>query len=313
MISRRLVRIKAMQTYYAFLQDDDEQEIGTVVGEMERNLNKSYELLVHLHCLLIAVVNFAEEKIEIAKNKILKTDQDINPNTKFCSNRIIAAFMNDPIINRAMSNTDLNWSDYPEFIRTLWQNISSSSYYISFMNVSESSFDKDFNIIRQIVSKNLSNNTQLDEILEEKSIYWNDDLEFLCSNMMQNIKKYRKNISGFRLPDMFRDEQDRNFANTLIKQAVFNKDIYDKMILSCLQKWELERIAFLDRVLLHLALTELMKIPYVPVKVTINEYLDIAKFYSTDKSSVFINGIIDKIHIEIKKSGKLNKSGAGLI
>jgi len=302
-----------MQTYYAFLQDDEEQNIDKVLEEMERNINKSYELFIHIHCLLIAIVDYAEEKIEIAKNKLIKTDKDVNPNTKFCNNRIISAFMNDPTIKHAMSNSDMNWNENPEFVRTLWMEINSSSYYKSFMNDPKDSFEQDFDIIKKIISKNISDNPTLDEILEEKSIYWNDDLEFLCSNLMQNIKNYSKNISNYRLPKMFKAEQDRNFAFTLIKQAVLNKDIYDKKILHCLQKWELERIAFLDKVLIHLALTEIMKIPYIPVKVTINEYLDIAKFYSTEKSSVFINGIIDKIHIELKKSGELNKSGTGLL
>ncbi len=313
MISRRLVRIKAMQTYYAFLQDDEEQNIDNLVKEMERNINHSYQLFIHLHCLLIAIFDFAADKLELAKNKHVKTDDDINPNTKFCNNRIISAFLNDVHIKNAMSNSNLNWSEYPEFVKAIWQDISKSTYYSSFMTNPEDSFNQDFEIIKKIISKNITDNPQLDEILEEKSIYWNDDLEFLCSNLIQNIKNYSKNISDYKLPELFKDNQDKNFAYTLIKQTALNKDNFDKKILNCLKKWELERIAFLDRVILHLALGEITQIPYIPVKVTINEYLDIAKFYSTEKSCTFINGIIDKIHIDLKKSGELNKTGTGLL
>lgn len=313
MISRRLVRIKAMQTYYAFLQDDEAQNLDMVQKEMERNINKSYELFIHLHCLLIAIFDYASEKLEIGKNKHIKTDSDINPNTKFCNNRIIAAFYNDPLIKKALSNSDMNWSDYPEFIKSIWMDIDKSAFYKSFMNSPEDSFNQDFDIIKKIISKSIVDNPKLDEILEEKSIYWNDDLEFLCSNIIQNIKNFDKNISEYKLPGLFKDKQDKDFANTLIKQSVLNKDDFDKKILDCLKKWELERVAFLDRVLIHLALAEITQIPYIPVKVTINEYLDIAKVYSTEKSSNFINGIIDKIHMDIKNKGELNKSGRGLI
>ncbi len=303
-----------MQTYYAFLQDGDNRNISSVQKELEWNINQSYQLFVHLHCLLIKVFDFAGARIEIGRNKYIPTKEEINPNTKFINNRIIAAFLNDSAITKAMSNMDLNWSEYPEFIKSLWQQISNAQYYRDYMSDPEISIRQDYEIINKIISKNIIYNSRLEEILEEQSIYWNDDLEFLCSNLIQNIKKYDdKNIENFKLPAVYKNEDDEEFGKILIKRTALNKDEFDKIILDSLKKWELERIAFLDRVILHLALGEMTQIPDMPVKVTINEYLDIAKFYSTDKSSVFINGILDKIYSELKSSGKLNKSGLGLV
>ncbi len=314
MISRRLVRIKAMQTYYAFLQDGNDRNISSVQKDLEWNINQSYQLFIHLHCLLVKVFDFAGAKIEIGRNKHIPTLEEINPNTKFIKNRIIASFLNDTAIEKAMININLNWSEYPEFIKSIWQQISNSQYYRDYMSDPEISIHQDFDIINKIISKNIIYNSQLEEILEEQNICWNDDLEFLCSNLIQNLKKYNeKNIETFHLPPIFKNAEDEEFSEILIKRTALNKDKFDKIILESLQKWELERIAFLDRVILHLALGEITQIPDMPVKVTINEYLDIAKFYSTEKSSIFINGILDKIYSELKASGNLNKTGLGLV
>lgn len=314
MISRRLVRIKAMQTYYAFLQDGGEQNISTLTKELEHNINQSYRLFIHLHCLLSAVFDFANERIEIGRNKHIKTDADINPNTKFTDNRIIANLHKDIRIAKALTDKNFNWKEYPEFVKSLYMQITNSQYYRDFMSEKSSSIANDFDILNKIISKTLIYNEQLEEILEEQSIYWNDDLEFLCSNMIQNFKKYNdKTIENFRLPAIFKNDEDEDFSYQLIKTTALHYKEFDQIVLESLKKWELERIAFVDRVILHLALAEITQMPDMPVKVTINEYLDIAKYYSTEKSSVFINGILDKVYSELKNAGTLNKSGLGMV
>lgn len=314
MISRRLVRIKAMQTYYAFLQDGSETSISNIWNELERSINKSYELYINLHCLFISIFDYAEERIEISRKKLIPTYEDLNPNTKFIDNRIINSFRNEPTIKRYISNNDYNWSDHPEFIKRMWIVITNSDYYKEFMDSKTNSFQEDSKMINKIISKVFTDNIELDEILEEKSIYWNDDMEFLLSNILQSLKKYNEqNISNYRLLPIFKNEEDEQFAKTLIKKVTLNKVKFDKIILDTLQKWELERIAFMDRVILHLALCEFTEMPTVPIKVTINEYLDIAKCYSTEKSNVFINGILDKIYIKLKSENNLNKKGLGLV
>ncbi|MDD4148816.1 MAG: transcription antitermination factor NusB [Bacteroidales bacterium] len=316
MISRRLVRIKAMQTYYAFLQDSGDVSAERIWHELRFNIEKSHELYVYLHCLLLAVCDYAEGKIELNKKKHLPSHEDLNPNTRFINNKIFEAFRNNSTINNLYSNVDFNWSDYPEFIKSIWLQITTADYYKTYTSSEGNSIKEDIKIIDKIISKILVENSELDEILEEKSIFWNDDLEFLLSNIVQGIKKIKISEDTpirYSLKDVFRDAGDEEFAKKLIVKAALHKDRYDRNILETLKKWELERIAFIDRVILHLALCEINEFPDMPVKVTINEYLEIAKYYSTEKSSLFINGILDKIYNQLKEQNLLNKKGLGLV
>jgi N utilization substance protein B len=314
MISRRLVRIKAMQTYYAFLQDNGGVSTDSIWKELRFNIEKSYELYIYLHCFLIALTDFAEDRIENNRKKHIPTDEDLNPNTRFVENNIIQALRNNAIIKKYYNNNDYNWSDYPEFTKSTWGIICQSDFYNEYMQLPNTSVKEDARIITKIITKVLSDNDQLDEILEEKSIYWNDDLEFLLSNIIQNIKKIQKdNFINYSLQDIFKNEADENFAKDLIVKTAIYKDKFDSIILDTLKKWELERIAFTDRVILHLALCEIFEFPDMPVKVTINEYIDISKYYSTEKSSIFINGILDKIYGGLKDENTLNKKGLGLV
>ena len=314
MISRRLVRIKAMQTYYGFLQNSGDITTEQIWKELKLNIEKSHELYIFLHCLLISIIDYAELKIDIAKKKLVPSIDDLSPNKKFIENKIIESFRkNDNIISFYNTN-NFNWSEYPDFIKNTWNQIVDSSYYKEYMLEKASGITSDKNILIKIINKTLTDNYRLDEILEEKSIYWNDDLEFLLSNIIQNIKKFTASKNQvYNLQPLFKNKIDEKFAKDLIIKTSINKDKYDQIILESLKKWELERIAFTDRILLHLALCEINEFPDMPVKVTINEYLDIAKFYSTDKSSIFINGILDKIYAQLKSNNKLNKKGLGLV
>lgn len=314
MISRRLVRIKAMQTYYSFLQDSGEVSTGKIWRELEHNINQSFELYIHMHCLVIAIADFAADRIEISRNKHIPSETDLNPNTKFINNVVIKTFRENSKISEYMNKTHYNWSESPEFIKKLWFQVKESEYYNNYMESSKNSVKEDFQIVSKIISKTITGNKELDEILEDKNIFWNDDLEFLLSNIIQNTKKLdEENIEDFHLPHLYKNASDEKFAKELVVRAVMNKDKFDEIILGTLKKWELERIAFMDRVILHLALCEMTELPDMPVKVTINEYLDIAKFYSTDKSSIFINGILDKVYYKLKNEDQLNKKGLGLV
>ncbi|PLX07437.1 MAG: transcription antitermination factor NusB [Marinilabiliales bacterium] len=314
MISRRLVRIKAMQTYYAFLQNSGDVSSDQIWKNLKFNIEKSYDLYISLHCLLIAVSDFAVDRMEIAKNKHIPTEKDLNPSTKFVENSIIKAFRDNDTILNYYGKKDYNWSEYPEFIKNIWSRIVNADFYIEYIENPETSLKQDVKIINKIITKILADNPELDDILEEESIFWNDDLEFLLSNIIQNIRKMPENEPAqYELQPIFKNNADEKFAKDLIKKSSLHKDDYDQMILNTLKKWELERVAFTDRVLLHLALCEIEEFPELPVKVTINEYLDIAKFYSTDKSSIFINGILDKVYVKLKTDNKLNKKGLGLV
>ncbi len=314
MISRRLVRIKAVQTYYAFIQGNYDGSLEKVWEAMEISLDKSYELFIETFCLIVAIADHAEYRIEFNKNKLLPTADDLNPNRKFVDNKIIQAYRNEPTIRKFMESESSNWSEHYEYIKSLYDKITNAEFYQKYMADSTSSIKQDADLICKIVNKYFVDSEKLDEIIEGESIYWNDDLEFSLSLLIQLTKKINEdNIENFRLPAKFKCAEDEEFARVLLKNTCLFKSQFDELIEKNLQKWELQRIAFLDRVILHLALCEMTQFPELPVRVTINEYIEIAKGYSTEKSGTFINGILDKIYNQCKNDNSLNKIGMGLL
>lgn len=314
MISRRLVRIKAVQTYYAFAQGNYDGSLEKVWEAMEISLDKSYELFIETFCLVLAVADHAEYRIEFNKNKLLPKEEDLNPNRKFVDNQIIQAFRKEPTIAKFMESDTSNWSEHFDFIKNLYDTLVKSEFYQKYMSDPNHSVKQDADFVAKLINKYFVDNERLDEILEGESIFWNDDLEFSLSLLFQSIKRINEdNIEDFRLPAKFKFAEDEEFARVLMKNTCLFKNKYDEMISSNLHKWEIDRIAFLDRVILHLAICEMMEFPELPVRVTINEYIEIAKGYSTEKSGTFINGILDRIYNQCKKDKTLNKVGMGLL
>ena len=314
MISRRLVRIKAMQTYYAFLQDSGDVSAERIWQELKFNIEKSHELYIYLHCLLLAVCDFAEDRIELNRKKHLPSSEDLNPNTKFINNRILTAFRNNTIINKQYSNNNFNWSDYSEFIKSIWMQITVSDYYNNYILSENNSLKEDIKIIDKIISKTLTNNVELDDILEEKSIYWNDDIEYVISMISKTIKSFTFNAGPNQpLMPLFKDIDDKNFAKELLRKSVINHEELRGMIKEHSRNWDLERIAFMDILIMQLAISEFLYFPSIPTKVSLNEYIEISKYYSTDKSRNFINGILDKTLKDLKTKGLIQKAGRGLV
>ena len=306
MISRRLVRVKAMQTYYSILQNNEEEGAEKAWNSLERSLNKSYELFISMHCLLIQLCDFANSRIEIKKNKYLATEEDLNPNMRFVENKIIEAFRKNAIINKAYCNFSSNWSDCPEIIKSIWTKVEKADFYKEYMLANENSLKNDMKIIVSIINVFLANSAKIDDYLEDKSIYWNDELELILSNIINDLQKIKAD-SQYNLSPMYKQDEDEDFARLLISKTVRNTIRFDGIISETLKRWELERVAFVDRVILHLALTEILEMPDMPIPITLNEWLEIAKFYSTDKSSQFLNGLLDKIYIKLKTENKISK------
>ncbi len=301
-----------MQTYYSFKQNGD-LLLADALKELDKSVLRSYDLYIGLFCLFVAIRDFAAEKIELRQNKQLPTKEDLNPNTKFIDNIYFSKIINNPIVEKYMNNTEYNWSKNPEFLRNVWNLIENSDFYISYMSSSSSSIEDEKNIFKSIANKIISDNDELDNILEDSSIYWNDDLEFLLGIIIKNINYTLITDESVQVDEIYKTNDDKKFAHSLLTKTILNSDKFDGIVTEFLQKWDLNRIAFLDKIILHLALCELLEMPDIPVKVAINEYLDIARFYSTQKSNNFINGILDAVYNQHKLAGTLNKTGKGLI
>lgn len=312
MISRRLIRIKVVQVLYSHFSDD----ISTLENsekEFNFSIKKAYDLYHYLFILLLKVADYSRDRIELAKQKNIPTKEDLNPNTRFVDNSIILMLQNSKSLNDYLSSNKLSWAQYPELIKKLLAKISEKEYFQNYLNDPNPTFKKDKELIINIFTNEFEDWEFFYQILEEQSIYWNDDVEFVLSMIIKTLDGFSENRPEGKLMPMYKNDDDKDFGKQLIRKSVIQYESFRKTIDEYTKNWEVERIAVMDIYIMVAALTELMEFPSIPVKVTLNEYIDIARYYSTTKSNEFVNGILDKIVNDLKKDNKIIKTGRGLI
>jgi N utilization substance protein B len=313
MISRRQLRIKALQTLYAYYTTG-EGDIRRSEKELHFNIEKAYELYHYLILLLIDVILYAESRIEIAKNKRIPTHEDLHPNTRFIDNQLANQLRNNEHLLRFVDQHKLNWVNHPELIKEVYERLIESQEYENYMNAEQHGFAEDKRLVSFIYTHIIFSSERLDSIMEEQSIYWNDDLEFITSMIVKTIKKFKEDDGpGKVLMDLYKNKEDRDYVVNLFRQSILHRVEYVEYIKKNTRNWDLERIAFMDILIMQIAIAELVAFPSIPTKVTLNEYLEISKFYSTNKSNVFINGVLDKVVMQLKEEKLIVKKGRGLI
>lgn len=313
MISRRLLRIKALQTLYAFYKSGRE-EMSPSEKELHFNIDKAYDLYHYLLLLIVDVILYAESRIDLARNKRMPTQEDLNPNTRFVENRLIDQLRNNDSLLRFIDQHKLNWANYPELVKDIYTRIVESDEYAAYMDAEENQYADDKKFVTFIFTNIIYPNELLASILEEQSIYWNDDIEFITSMIVKTFRKFKEaDGSEKNLMGLYKNSEDKDFVVKLFRQTVLNKDEYVEYIKSNTRNWDLERIAFMDILIMQMAIAELVAFPSIPTKVSLNEFLEISKFYSTSKSNVFINGVLDKVVDQLKDEKKVQKAGRGLI
>ncbi|HPB04676.1 MAG TPA: transcription antitermination factor NusB [Prolixibacteraceae bacterium] len=313
MISRRIIRIKAMQSLYAF-HTLPEQSINLAEKELFFSINKSYELYHLLLQLLLEIRDFSLNRIEVNRNKKIPLHEDLNPNLKFVKNEILIKLSENEALKSFLDKSKLSWINTPEFIKKIHNEFTSTEEYLQYMAGGLNNFTEDRKLVEFLLEHVIAVSEDLEQLLEEQSIYWNDDLEFVVSMIHKTIKKIKPGSSeNMPLLPLFKDDEDLQFTKNLFRKAVLNTEEHKEIIKKHLRNWDLERVAFIDVVIMELAVTEFIYFPSIPTKVSLNEYIDIAKFYSTEKSKTFINGILDKIVKDLKEEGKIIKAGRGLI
>ena len=308
MINRVLIRLKVIQIIYAYYQNGS-KNLDTAEKELFFSLSKAYDLYNFLLLLMVEVTKYANKRLEAAKNKLAPSKEDLTPNTKFVDNQFIVQLeVNKQLLDFA-NNQKKTWENEPEFIKSLFEQIANSDIYKEYMAAETSSYDEDREFWRKIYKNIIFNNVALDEVLEEQSLYWNDDKEIVDTFVLKTIKRFDpQNGAKQELLPEFKDEEDRDFARRLFRRAILNADYYRHLISSNIQNWDLDRVAFMDVIIMQIALAEILSFPNIPVSVSLNEYVDIAKLYSTPKSGGFINGTLDGIVNQLKKENKLIKN-----
>lgn len=307
MINRVLLRIKIIQILYSYYKSGDKTAL-MVEKELFYSIEKTYDLYYHLLNLAVAITDFALQKIEARKNKLRPTAQDLNPNTRFVDNSFIQQLRNNVHLKSYLTERKLSWVNNPEVIKELHEEITSTGFYTEYMEAATADYDADKELWKKIFKKVLLSSATLDESIEEQSIYWTDDVEIVISFILKTIKRFELTEGvGQRLLPMFKDDEDIDFAKKLLHGVLKNGVSYRETIDKNTRNWELERIAFMDTLIMEVAMSELMDFPTIPVNVTLNEYIEIAKNYSTDKSGTFINGVLDNIVGQLKEENKLIK------
>lgn len=308
MINRVLIRLKIVQIVYAYYQNGG-KNLDTAEKELFFSLSKAYDLYNYLLLLMVEVTKQANKRLNAAKNKLVPTKEELFPNTKFVENRFIAQLEVNKQLLEFSNNQKKTWENEADFVKTLCDKILESDIYKEYMASETSSYEEDRELWRKLYKNIIFNNIELDQVLEDQSLYWNDDEEIVDTFVLKTIKRFdEKNGAKQELLPEFKDEEDQDFARRLFRRTILNADYYRHLISENTKNWDLDRVAFMDVVIMQIALAEILSFPNIPVSVSLNEYVEIAKLYSTPKSGGFINGTLDGIVNSLKKENKLTKN-----
>ena len=314
MLNRRHIRVKVMQLLYAY-KNSESDDLKVPQAFLFKSIDDMYNLYLLLISLMIEIQHKAEDYLQKSQQKLLATNQDKNPNRKFVNNKLLSQLKMNKALSETLEKKKPNdWKLDSEYVDILFKEILDSDFYKKYMHSKSSSYKEDKKFVLDMFKFIIAPNDKLYEYLEDYKLTWLDDLPVVNTGIVKLLKKANENSpESHFLPELYKDEEDRQFAINLFNKSILNQNKYNTEIAEKTTNWDSDRLAVIDSVLLRMAICELQNFPSIPTKVTINEYLEIAKEYSTPKSSVFINGILDKLVKEYTKKGILNKTGRGLM
>ena len=313
MLNRRHIRVKVMQSIYAMHQngsDDIEKE--------EKFLSYSIESVMDLYLIMVSSLIELQRKevafMELSSKKHLATPEERKPNTKFINNAILQLLKESSMIESSIKNKKItNWSANDDAILLLLQDVKQSVVYRDYMKEKATNFEKDKQFIIDLFTEVVAPNEKLYNYLEDYKLTWVDDIPVVNTKILKQLNQISEKETAFKVSKLFKDEEDREFVNLLFRKTVLNETEFTKELFDKTHNWDIDRIAEMDMIIIKMAICEFLKFPSIPVKVTINEYLEIAKEYSTPKSSIFINGILDNLVKEFQANDRIKKIGRGLM
>ena len=277
------------------------------------SIDKTYELYIQMLGLIVDVARYAEERQEIARQKKLPTYEDLNPNRKFVENVVVARIAESEAVRSFLSKHSLGWGRYPELIKNIYNVLIQSSFYAKYMQSQSRSFKEDLQLVTDFYVNCLEDNEALEEALEEQSIYWSDDLGYALMVVVRTLSNMRESHEELRLQPKFKSEEDLIFAKELFAKSALQYGQNELYLDRFTHNWDVERLAFMDKLIMSVAITEIVSFSSIPVKVSLDEYIELSKYYSSPTSSTFINGVLDKAVEALTEEGKVKKAGRGLL
>ena len=306
MINRELIRIKTVQLAYAYYQNGS-KNIDTAEKELVFSLSKAYDLYNYLLALIVAITRESRRHLEVAQARA-KREGSAAPSQKFAYNRFALQLEENRMLNDFVESQKRIWDDNPEFLKKIYDQITESQIYKDYMEAEEDDYESDRELWRKLYRTLIQYNDDLDALLEEQSLYWNDDKEVVDTFVLKTIKRFdEKNQARQELLPEYDNEEDKEYARKLFRATIMNADEYQHYMSEASRNWDFSRLAYMDIIIMQIAIAEMMTFPSIPINVTINEYVEVAKIYSTPRSAGYINGMLDAIARHLVNTGKLLK------
>ena len=306
MINREIIRSKIVQLTYAYYQNGN-KNIDSAEKELFFSLSKAYDLYNNMLALVVAITKEARRRMEVLQNRA-KREGTPAPSQKFTLNRFALQLEENKMLNEFMGSQKRTWDDNPEFVGKLLELIESSDLYKDYMESAEDTYDTDRELWRKIYRTFIQKNEDLDLLLEEISLYWNDDKEIVDTFVLKTFNRFKEQEGPKQeLLHEWDSEDEKEFARKLFRSAILNADEYQHYMSEASRNWDFSRLAYMDIVIMQIAIAEIMTFPNIPISVSINEYVDLAKLYSTRKSGGYINGMLDTIARHLIQTGRLSK------
>ncbi|MBO7185538.1 MAG: transcription antitermination protein NusB [Alistipes sp.] len=311
MLSRRLLRVKVAKALYAHLKSGSDNLKASEKNLIE-SIDKAYDLYFQMMSLVVEVAHYAELRQEIAKQKKLPTYEDLNPNRRFVDNAVITLIANSDSVNDVLASRKLSWSKYPDAVKDVYNRMVEADFYKSYMAAPVATFTDDRRFVEEFFTW-LEEDEALADIINEMSLLWTDDYGFALLMAVRTVQNAKRSHTELKVLPKFKSDEDLDFARTLLVKTLVDYEDSQNIVDRYSKNWDVERVVFMDSLIISIAIAELTYFESIPVKVTLDEWIDIAKYYSSPTSSTFVNGVLDKIVAEFKESGRINKSGRGLL
>ena len=319
MLNRRILRIKAFKVLYGSVMAEN-VSLAQAVAQLDASCEAARDLYVYMLSIVPPLTQIAKDRIEAAKSKFNPTEEERNPNMKFADNALAALIANDVDLNKILAKKKFSWAQYDLLLKKMMTSIASKEYYQEYMASGESSLAEDCRLFTRIFEEEFVDSEELEMMLEEKSLHWNDDLAYALTWCCRSLNDFAEGKAWSLLPlyqsDMMKGEgmeSDKYFVHKLLQMSLAGYEKYSAMVAESVTGWEKERLFSTDVVLIAMGLAEAVNFPTIPVKVTMNEYVELAKFYGTPKSRAFVNGLLDRLIQKLASDGEIRKEGKGLL
>ena len=319
MLNRRILRIKAFKVLYSSVLSND-MTLAHAESQLEISCEATRDLYLYMLSIVSPLTQVARERVEAARAKFNPTEEELNPNMKFVENSLAVLLDQDPDFTKMIAKKKMSWQQYDLFLKKVMSSVVTKDYYAEYMASPERSLADDCRLFTRIFEEEFVDSEELEKILEDKSLYWNDDLAYSLTWCCKTLKSLAKG-ERWQLPPLYQSElmsgtdveSDKLFARRLLQASFAGFDRYSAMVSDSVSGWEKDRLFSTDVVLIVMGAAEAVTFPTIPVKVTINEYVEISKFYGTLKSRSFVNGLLDRIILALTEEGKICKTGKGLL